>query len=271
MTIGDTPDFKEVEWVNAYRPGVQVKLVGQDTPVDDYQLKPAFMQNKMDVPLEIRQALDVLRSDVNALHAEAKALGILGMGTDHDAHADYFPREMSNEEKLIEAPPWSPHWPRPTTIRRADCNPHCPRWEGHESTRVSNPGTSGVLFLRGQPPSVTSSTRLTNMRRVSDPINGVNPKIIDGTSARHLEPLAEKMGITADELWDEMGLGFSSGTQIRSITPLADGSRIMENGQQISQIELRQLGLGRAHTIPAVQHSERRCWLSERCLTTRRA
>ena len=251
VTIGDTPDFKEVEWVNTTDRGVQVKLVGQDTPVDDYQLKPAFMQSKMDVPLEIRQSLDVLRSDVNALHAEAKALGILGMGTDHDAHADYFPREKSNEEKLIEH------------LLGVRTGPDRRQFAGLTATLTAlggrdmkykgfKSGTSGVLDFFADNHHQHVVDAIDKHASVSPtPINGVNPKIIDGyIGPRHIEPLADAMGIPADQLWDEAGFGISQRNTDSFVTPLADGSRIMENGQQIGQIRVTPIGPGEATLFP---------------------
>jgi len=252
VTIGDTPDFKEVEWVNATDRGVQVKLVGHDTPVDDYQLKPAFMRTRVEVPDEIKQILDVDRAERETLHAEAKDMGILGMGTDHDAYIKNFAhREKSNEEKLIEH------------LMGVRTGPERRQFAGLTATLTSLggrdmkykgfvDGTSGVLDFFADKHHQSVIEGVAKDAIVSPTlIKGVHPEILDGyIGPRHIEPLADAMGIPADQLWDEAGFGISQRNTDSFVTPLADGSRIMENGQQIGQIRVTPIGPGEATLFP---------------------
>lgn len=258
VTIGDTPDLKEVEWINRTDRGVEVKLVGEDVTYPDSQLKPGFMQSREVLPPEVMQTLDVMKSEVNALHAEAQSLGI-NLGTDFDPYAEFFPRFKSNELRQIEAASGitQPSWTRKgfSSLMSTLLSPggRDMVYKGHKQ------GTSGMLDLLADPRHQHEIEAIDRLA-IDSPnlINGARPKIIPGhIGVRHLEDVAEKLGTNADDLWDQLGLGVTPSRTEAYVTAAAgDQFHIMERGTPVGQIFTNRLSPTEATIGPQLRTSE---------------
>lgn len=256
VTIGETPDFHEVEWVNSTPQGLQIKLVGQDQPLMDGQLKPAFMQTQVEVPPEIRELADISRvNDIDTLNTRLNELGVIGAGKDHDVLQHYSARQKAVKLKQIEE------------ILGVRMEPDRRQYAGLTSTLTANggrdalykgnhEGTAGVIrmFEDAQLQHVINSV---DDIAVESPelIKGVRPKIIPGKlGPRHLDPLAEALGMEGgDELWDLARIGIQDTRKTMAlVTPLADGHRVIENGRVLGKIQTTVSPDGEAFLFPQI-------------------
>lgn len=243
VTVGDTPELREVEWINRTDRGTEVKLLNDERVYSDSQIKPGFMQSREVLPPEVMQTLDVMKSEVDILHAEANALGI-NLGTDYDPFADFFPRFKADELRHIEAASGKtqPSWARKgfSSLMSTLVSPggRDMLYKGHKQ------GTSGMLDLFADPRHQHEIEAINRMA-IKSPnlINGARPDIIkDHIGLRHLEVTAEKLGMTPEDLWDRLGLGVTQARTNAYATATPGGPhQIMENGAAIGQIHSQRI------------------------------
>lgn len=254
VSIGETPDLHEVEWVNSTPQGMQVKLVGQDQPLMDGQLKPAFMQTKVDVPPEIRQLADFDRENMNALNQRLNELGVIGAGKDHDVTQYFSPREKAAYLKQVEE------------ILGVKVEPDRRQFAGLTSTltavggrdmvyKGNHEGTAGTVRLFADPHLQEQVRAIDGMSMESpDLIKGVRPKIIPGKlGPRHLDSLAEALDMTAEQLWEDARIGIQSVKKTDAVvTAMSDGHRVIENGRVLGKIQTTVSPSGEAFLFPQI-------------------
>lgn len=258
VTIGETPDLKEVEWVNQTPQGVQVKLANHDQLLSDGQLKKAFMQTEMDVPPEIRDLADLDRANMDALNEKLNELGVLGAGRDHDVTQYFSPREKAAYLKHVEE------------VLGVRVEPDRRQFAGLTSTltavggrdmvyKGNHDGTAGVIDLFADPYH-QSQIEAIDSKSIESPvlIKGVKPKImLDKAGPRHIESLAESLDLTADELWDAARIGQKSHLNTyAAAVKQPDGYHIVENNQQIGRFRTAIVGDGEASIYPELFRSE---------------
>lgn len=244
VTVGEGGDMKEVEYVNRTDRGAQVKLVGDETLYSDTQLKPSFMQQRVAIPQELKNTLDVIRGDVDAMQLEAQELGIK-LGDDVDTYGRYWNRTKSNELRQIEA------------VAGMDQSSWRKSFNSLVASLISPGGrdimykgfrdkTAGVNELFADKFMQDIVKRIDDMSVESvNMIEGVHPKIIlDHIGIRHLEPLANALGITPEELWKEIDFNprkvqktgaYVSSTDIAQHDIIEGGSRIGQVGLSIQE------------------------------------
>jgi hypothetical protein len=204
VTIGDTPGLHEVERVDRTDTGAMVKLVGKDEPVNYTQLKPSFLQQGVELPDELKSVLDVVKTDVDALHKEADDLGIL-LGNDQDTYGVYgVGRNKSNELRLLEA------------LTGMDKQSWSRRYNSIVASLLSPGGrdivykgftnkTAGVNELFADKLMQHMTEDITGRAQPSlELIEGARPLILpDMIGIRHLQGLADSMGMDVEDLWNE--------------------------------------------------------------------
>lgn len=207
VTVGDTPELREVEWVNRDEKGAVVKLVNDETIYRDHQLKETFLHQKVQVPEELKHTLNVIKEDIDSLHGEAQGFG-LKIGTDHDPYTKYgVGRSKSNEIRHLEALTGMDRssWRRGYTSLVASLVSTGGRDIVYKAFADGTHGVNGLFgdkyfqnLVEGIDGRSIESTDL---------INGAHPNVLNGmVGIRHIEPIANQMGMTGEELWDSLPL-----------------------------------------------------------------
>lgn len=237
VTVGESGALKEVEWINNTPQGRQVKLVGDDALYEEAALKPYWRQMDVQIPETIKPLLDNVKAMFDTAKHNLWSRDIK-VSEWFDNYIDYAPRDKGDQLRFLE----SLGAKDTTGFRRRAGLARVLQQVGSRDVMYSGfkDGSAGVDELLNDPymgPIVKRASDLATH------LGGDDSVLIDYVSQRHVEGFADALGMTREELWDEVNLLLQNGLPRHSAylvpSPDAPGMlRIFEGGKPVGRIDV---------------------------------